>query len=79
MRAIRRLGSTPQERGDTTAVSGSPDILELDDGSFAVIGTDITGQIGIQPLENARCAADERIVRISRATLIAAKNDIPDR
>ncbi|MCT9931571.1 hypothetical protein N5079_15255 [Planotetraspora sp. A-T 1434] len=78
MRAIRRLGVTPVERGDTTAVSGSPDILELDDGSFAVIGTDITDRLGLQPMKDARCAADERIVRISRATLISAKKDIPD-
>ncbi|GII75727.1 hypothetical protein Sru01_07090 [Sphaerisporangium rufum] len=78
MRAVRRLGITPADRGDTTSVSGSPDILELDDGSFAVIGTDITAQIGTRPLSDARCAADERIVRISRATLISAKNDIPD-
>lgn len=78
MKAVRRLGVTPVARGDTTSVSGSPDILELDDGSFAVIGTDITERIGLQPLGDARCGPDERIVRISRATLLAAKKDIPD-
>lgn len=78
MKAVRRLGKAPKERGDTTSVTGSPDIIELDDGSFAVIGTDITDQIGVNPLSDARCAADERIVRISRATLISAKNDIPE-
>ncbi|MEV6983025.1 hypothetical protein AB0M95_17420 [Sphaerisporangium sp. NPDC051017] len=77
-RVVRRLGINPQERGDATAVSGSPDIVELDDGSFAIIGTDITDQIGTQPLGDARCAADERIVRISRAALMSAKKDIPD-
>jgi hypothetical protein len=46
MKAIRRLGDTPAKRGDTTNVSGSPDILELDDGSFAVIGVDITDELG---------------------------------
>lgn len=78
MKATRRLGKTPAERGDTTGVSGSPDILELDDGAFAVIGVDITDEIGARPLPDARCAANERIVRISRRTLIAAKNDIPE-
>jgi hypothetical protein len=78
MKATRRLGTTPVERGDTTDVSGSPDILELDDGAFAIIGVDITDEIGTRPLSDARCAADERIVRISRRTLIAAKKDIPD-
>jgi hypothetical protein len=79
MKATRRLGTTPTERGDTTGVSGSPDILELDDGAFAVIGVDITDQLGCQPLSDARCASDERIVRISRKTLIAARRDIPEK
>jgi hypothetical protein len=77
MKAIRRLGTTPAERGDTTGVSGSPDILELDDGSFAVIGVDITNELGRQPLPDAKCASDERVVRVTRRTLLAAKTDIP--
>lgn len=77
MKAIRRLGLSPAERGDTTGVSGSPDILELDDGSFAVIGVDITDELGLQPLHDARCAPDERIVRLTRQTLLAASRDIP--
>jgi hypothetical protein len=32
----------PVELDTTTGVSGSPDILEFDDGAFAVIGVDIT-------------------------------------
>jgi hypothetical protein len=78
MRVIRRLGTTPKERDETTNVSGSPDILELDDGSFAVIGVDITDQLGHQPLPDARCAPDERIVRVTRKTLLAARKDIPE-
>lgn len=58
MKAIRRLGATPTERGDTTGVSGSPDILELEDGAFAVIGVDITEQLGHQPLGDAKCAGN---------------------
>jgi len=78
MRAIRRLGRTPLERGDTGGVTGSPDILELDDGSFAIIGEDITDAIGITPLPDARCGPNERVVRITRRTLTSAKLDIPD-
>lgn len=78
MQAIRRLGKTPTERGDTTGASGSPDILELHDGSFAVIGVDITDRLGERPLPDARCAPNERIVQITRETLISAKKDIPD-
>lgn len=78
MRVIRRIGKTPAELGNTTGVSGSPDILELEDGAFAVIGVDITDQVRDLDLVNARCAADERIVRIPRNTLASAKNDIPE-
>lgn len=78
MRAIRRLGRTPLERNDTTGVSGSPDILELDDGSFAVIGIDITDELSRHPMTDAKCAENERIVRISRNTLLLAKKDIPE-
>lgn len=41
MKEVRRLGKPPKELGNTIGVSGSPDILELDDGSFAVIGVDM--------------------------------------
>ncbi len=78
MKAIRRLGTTPTERKETTGVQGSPDILELDDGSFAVIGLDITERLGRQPLPDAKCAPNERIVRLSRKTLMAARKDILD-
>lgn len=77
MRVTRRLGKTPQELGNTTNVSGSPDILELDDGSFAVIGVDITDQVADLASVRARCAPNERMVRIPRNTLTAARPDIP--
>jgi len=78
MRAVRRLGKTPAELGTTTGVSGSPDILELDDGAFAVIGVDITDRVGDMSAVGARCAVDERVVRVPRTTFVAAKNDIPE-
>jgi len=78
MKAIGRLGKTPAERGDTTSTTGSPDILTLSDGAFAIIGVDITEALGPNPLKDAQCAPNERIVRITRTTLIAAKKDIPD-
>lgn len=78
MRVVRRLGKIPADRGDTTGVSGSPDLLELDDGTFAVIGEDITEEVGVQSFRDAKCAPNERIVRITRSTLISARNDIPE-
>jgi hypothetical protein len=78
MRAVHRLGKTPAELGNTTGVSGSPDILELDDGAFAVIGVDITDQVDGRSTLGARCAPNERVVRVPRNTLVAVKNDIPE-
>jgi hypothetical protein len=62
----------------TYACSGCPDIWELDDGDFAIIGTDLSSAVnGLPP--SASCGPDERIVRIPRKTLVLAKSDIPDR
>jgi hypothetical protein len=55
-----------------------PDIFELSDGDFAVIGTESTA--ALEPLlpPDAAVAAHERIVVITRETLLRAKRDIPD-
>jgi hypothetical protein len=74
----RRLGATPQERGSVNNCS-CPDIFELADGRFAVIGTDLTSELdGLLPSDAGR-ADYERIVVITRETLLRAKVDIPDR
>ncbi len=76
MRIVRRLGTSPQERGSAGNCS-CPDIFELEDGRFAIIGTDMTAQLdGILPAGSSR-APDERIVVITRETMVAAKADIP--
>ncbi|MEV6512689.1 hypothetical protein [Streptomyces sp. NPDC051642] len=55
-----------------------PDLFELSDGSFAVIGTDRTEELeSMLPADAAR-ADYERIVVITRDTLLRAKRDIPD-
>ncbi|MFF4275845.1 hypothetical protein [Streptomyces sp. NPDC001536] len=74
---VRRLGDSPRQRGSLTAES-CPDLFELSDGSFAVIGTDRTEELdGLLPADAAR-ADYERIVVITRDTLLRAKRDIPD-
>lgn len=76
---IRRLGPDPHANGaQTAACNGCPDILELADGDFAIIGIDITEQ-GMRNLPaTVGCGPDERIVRIPRKTLLLAKADIPE-
>jgi hypothetical protein len=73
---IRRLGI---DRGVPQACAGGrscPDILELADGDFAIIGRDITQHATELPVGSG-CGPDERMVRIPRALLVRARADIP--
>ncbi|MFG2729126.1 hypothetical protein [Streptomyces canus] len=73
----RRLGDAPHVRGCGTGET-CPDLFELSNGDFAVIGTEATDELDhLLPGDAAR-ADYERIVVISRDTLIRAKKDIPD-
>ena len=74
---IRRIGVPPSERGSTGG-GNCPDIFELADGNFAVIGTDATEALDAGLPSDASRADYERIVVVSRETLIRAKADIPD-
>ena len=74
---VRRLGVAPRFRGSATG-GRCPDIFELADGNFAVIGTDATDSLDSQLPEDAARADYERIVVITRETLLKAKADIPD-
>jgi hypothetical protein len=73
---VRRLGRTPQERGSLN--NGTcPDIFELNDGRFAIIGTDLTEELEGRLPPDAGRADYERIVVITRETLLSARGDIP--
>ena len=76
---VKRLGIDPHAGGaESAGCHGCPDIWELADGDFAIIGRDITTITGKLP-PSASCGPDERIVKIPRKTLVLAKHDIPDR
>ena len=75
---LRRLGPDPHANGaQTRALDGCPDIFELANGDFAIIGSDITETEDQLPGSASR-GPDERIVCIPRKTLVLAKPDIPD-
>ena len=78
MTIIRRIGPDPHENGKPSrSASGCPDILELDNGDFVIIGEDVT-EIASRCLPpTAGCGPDERIIRIPRETLVNARKDIP--
>ncbi|MBI2514496.1 MAG: hypothetical protein HYV96_21180 [Opitutae bacterium] len=75
---IRRIGPDPHAGGaKTPALNQCPDIWELADGNFAVIGIDMTeGALPRLPA-TAGCGPDERVVWIPRGLLLKAKQDIP--
>ncbi|QSB13101.1 hypothetical protein JQS43_15800 [Natronosporangium hydrolyticum] len=75
---VRRLGKSPEELGATGGTDGCPDIWELSNGDFAVIGRDLTAAHQARLPEGASIVPSERLVVIPRATLLAAKADIPD-
>lgn len=75
---LRRLGPDPHAGGaQTPALQGCPDILELANGDFAVIGIDITASAIPELPATAGCGPDERVVLIPRKTLVRARPDIP--
>ncbi len=75
----RRLGPDPHANGaQTSSGLGCPDVLELADGDFAIIGIDITAEASTQLVFGASCGPDERIIKVPRKTLVLAKTDIPD-
>ena len=73
---LRRLGPNP----DPARCAGGrscPDLFEMIDGDFAVIGQDITDRILSALPPDAGCGPEERIVRVPRRTLVQARADIP--
>ncbi|MFG2934994.1 hypothetical protein [Streptomyces sp. NPDC048282] len=77
MKIVRRIGASPRERHSATGET-CPDIFELSDGSFAVIGREATDELDGELPADASRADYEHIVIISRETLLRAKADIPD-
>lgn len=76
---LRRIGSDPHANGaQSSGCSGCPDIWELANGDFAIIGIDITDAAITKLPPSAGCGPDERIVRLPRSLLANAKRDIPN-
>ncbi|SDK31968.1 hypothetical protein [Streptomyces indicus] len=77
MEIVRRIGVSPKLRGSASAAT-CPDVFELSDGNFAVIGTEATAELKDKLPSDAGVADYERVVIVSRETLVRAKADIPD-
>jgi hypothetical protein len=75
---LRRIGPDPHANGaQTVGLEKCPDIWELEDGNFAVIGIDVTDKVAGRLPPTAGCGPDERVIWIPRGLLTGAKKDIP--
>lgn len=78
MNFLRRLGPDPHANGQSSpAAMNCPDVWELDNGDFAIIGIEITADLASKLPPTASCGPDERIVRVPRHILVGARTDIP--
>jgi hypothetical protein len=76
---LRRIGPDPHLGGaQTPALQGCPDIFELENGDFAIVGRDLTSVVARELPPGATCGPDERIIIIPRKTLVLAKPHIPE-
>ena len=72
---IRRLG---QDRGNACAFGHNcPQLLEMADGDFAGVGADITDEATPALPPGPGVGLNERIVRIPRHVMIAARAELP--
>ncbi len=76
---LRRLGPDPHANGrQSVGANGCPDLFEMTNGDFALIGIDITNEARPHLPSSAGCGPDERIIRIPRHLLVEARADIPE-
>jgi len=78
---VRRLGVDPHtlpEGEKSMFLNGCPDIFELSDGNFAIIGKEATKELLSKLPEDAGVSPGEVIITIPRFILANAKPDIPD-
>ena len=80
----RRCGDDPHSlpeviaQGGSPAIDNCPDVWELSNGDFAVIGIRKTKEFQNLLPESASCGPDEEIVLVPRIVLANAKRDLPD-
>jgi hypothetical protein len=75
-----RIGPDPHaDHARSRNTAGCPDIWELTNGDFAIIGCDMTESLSSLLPPTASCGIEERIIVIPRGTLTNAKDQIPSR
>lgn len=70
----RRLGLAPSQRADCSNSGNCPDLFELENGDYAVIGRDVSFALDL-PADAGR-SDSERVVMVPRAVMLAAARDL---
>jgi len=71
VKAVRRLAGGPNaSNGKNTC----PDFLELEDGNFLFVGTDVTNETKKTSPLGVKCAAYERAIIVPRSVVMSGKN-----
>jgi hypothetical protein len=73
MKFIRRLGQSDR----SFCGRSCPQILEMADGDFAVVGLDITAEATKAMPPGPGVGTDERVVKIPRRVMVGSRADIP--
>lgn len=74
----RRAGRSAQDLGLSSSSSSCPDIWELENGDYAMIGTDATDAYAHRLPDGASLAPGERLVVLPGPIVRSAISDIPD-
>ena len=72
----RRVGPDPHLDGPSPNLDNCPDVFELDDGDFAIIGRRVTKELKSHLPNDASCGSDEEIVILPRKVFMNAAKDV---
>jgi hypothetical protein len=74
----RRVGKKYHRAGpnDSSGLNSCPDVWELEDGSFAIIGLRKTAILKANLPASANCGPDEEIVVLPRTVFLDAAGDV---
>lgn len=73
---MRRMGSTPQQRGSIAGGDTCPDVIKDADGSYLVIGAKVDATGFTLDMVNAAVGDGEGVVRVPRDCMLDAARQI---
>lgn len=72
----RRIGPIPNSTSGSSGANGCPDIWELENGDFAIIGFQASAEIISTLPESASIEGDEAMIVVPRAVVLGARKNL---